>query len=132
VDAQVSTVVQFRAIDYGMENCSVALVSAAMDVELDVWALADDTAPPGRRLLDPRTLTWASRPERKAHVGVLRVAAAAADGASGETRTFACPSGSYHTLEIACASMHRCDVDILGVGHGASGAFPPFLFYCTP
>lgn len=125
---KVSTIVQFRAIDYGMENCSLALTptsaggSALADVDLDVWTLADAPQRPGRRLnanLDVRTLTWASRPPRKEHVGVLKVV-------GGETRMFTCPSGSYHTLEITCA-MRGCDVDILGVGHGESGAFPPFL-----
>jgi hypothetical protein len=122
--------VQFRAIDYGMENCSLVLApsaegAAAADVELDVWALADAPQRPGRRLnanLDVRTLTWASRPARKEHVGVLK----AVGGAPGETRMFACPSGSYHTLEIACVT-HGCDVDILGVGHGESGASLFFL-----
>jgi len=106
-----------------MENCSLALAEGAakvVDVELDVWALADAPRRPGRRNLDVRTLTWASRPARKEHVGVLSVVG----GASlGETRTFACPSGSYHTLEIACATMRGCDVDILGVGHGESGIY---------
>ncbi|KAH9163298.1 hypothetical protein EDB89DRAFT_1912752 [Lactarius sanguifluus] len=116
VTGDVSTVVQFRAIDYGMENCSLALApsegAAGVDVELDVWALADAPRLPGRRLnanLDVRTLTWASRPERKEHIG--------------ETRMFACPSGSYHTLEIACATTRGCDIDILGVGHGESGIY---------
>ena len=118
---------QFRAIDYGMENCSLALAegaAAGLDVELDVWELAE--AP--RRLnsnLDVRTLTWASRPARKEHIGVLSVIG----GILGETRTFACSSGSYHTLEIACATMRGCDVDILGVGHGESGATPSFFYY---
>ena len=123
---------QFRAIDYGMENCSLALAPSAegplVDVELDVWALAGAPRRPGRRLnsnLDVRTLTWASRPARKEHVGVLSVVG----GASGETRTFACPSGSYHTLEIACARTRGCDVHILGIGHGESGA-PPFSIAC--
>lgn len=125
---KVSTIVQFRAIDYGMENCSLALTptsaegSALADVDLDVWTLADAPQRPGRRLnanLDVRTLTWASRPARKEHVGVLKVV-------GGETRMFTCPSGSYHTLEIACATR-GCDVDILGVGHGESGAFLPVL-----
>ena len=134
---KVSTIVQFRAIDYGMENCSLALApapsaegaAAAVDIELDVWALADAPRRPGRRLnanLDVRTLTWASRPERKEHIGMLSMIG----GAPGETRVFACPSGSYHTLEIACATTRGCDVDILGVGHGESGVFPPFSFTC--
>lgn len=132
---KVSTVVQFRAIDYGMENCSLALApapsaegAAAADVELDVWALADARRRPGQGLnanLDVRTLTWASRPARREHIGTLSVVG----GAPGETRMFACPSGSYHTLEIACATTGGCDVDILGIGHGQSGAFfPPFFF----
>ncbi|KAH9054102.1 hypothetical protein EDB87DRAFT_1689658 [Lactarius vividus] len=130
VTDDVSTVVQFRAIDYGMENCSLALAltpaaaegAAGVDVELDVWALADAPRRPGRRLnanLDVRTLTWASRPERKEHIGTLSVVG----GTSGETRMFACPSGSYHTLEIACATTRGCDIDILGVGHGESGIY---------
>lgn len=127
VTDDVSTVVQFRAIDYGMENCSLALApsaegAAGVDVELDVWALADAPRRPGRRLnanLDVRTLTWASRPERKEHIGTLSVVG----GSTGETRMFACPSGSYHTLEIACATTRGCDVDILGVGHGKSGIY---------
>lgn len=134
VTDDVSTIVQFRAIDYGMENCSLALAPTpsaegaappppADDVfELDVWALADAPRRPGRRLnanLDVRTLTWASRPARKEHIGTLSVAG----GAPGETRMFACPSGSYHTLEIACATTRGCDVDILGVGHVESGIY---------
>ncbi|KAI9439480.1 hypothetical protein BJY52DRAFT_1321989 [Lactarius psammicola] len=129
VTDDVSTIVQFRAIDYGMENCSLALVpapsaegAAVVNFELDVWTLTDAPRRPGRRLntnLDVRTLTWASRPERKEHIGMLSVI----DGASGETPTFACPSGSYHTLEIACATTRGCDVDILGVGHGESGVY---------
>ncbi|KAH9160566.1 hypothetical protein EDB89DRAFT_2081704 [Lactarius sanguifluus] len=123
---KVSTVVQFRAIDYGMENCSFALApsegAAGVVIELDVWALADAPRRPGRRLnanLDVRTLTWASRPERKEHIGTLSVVG----GSPGETRMFACPSGSYHTLEIACATTRGCDIDILGVGHGESGIY---------
>ena len=110
-----------------MENCSLALAGApAGDVELDVWALADAPRRPGRRLnanLDVRTLTWASRPARKEHIGVLGVVGGTP---GGETRMFACPSGSYHTLEIGCATTRGCDVDILGVGHGQSGAFTSF------
>jgi len=123
----VSTIVQFRAIDYGMENCSLTLAPAAegatlADVKLDVWALEDTPQKSDRRLnanLDVRTLTWASRPARKEHVGVLSVVG----GSPGETRMFTCLSGSYHTLEIACATPHGCDVDLLGVGHGESGIY---------
>ncbi|KAI9433473.1 hypothetical protein H4582DRAFT_1819741 [Lactarius indigo] len=134
----VSTIVQFRAIDYGMENCSLALApppaaaegATPVDVELDVWALADAPRRPGRRLnanLDVRTLTWASRPERKERIGTLSVVG----GVPGETRTFVCPSGSYHTLEIACATARGCDVDILGVGHGESGTLPLFSIHSS-
>ncbi|KAI0262320.1 hypothetical protein BC834DRAFT_891824 [Gloeopeniophorella convolvens] len=126
----VSTIAQFRAIDYGMENCTLALVLPggaaeagaepepepdAGELELDVWAL--EAAP---RLNAP-ALTWATRPPRRTHVGALRVRRGG--GRAGETPAFACDAGSWHTFEVSCAAGPGCAVDVLGVGLEGSGLY---------
>ncbi|KAI0043697.1 hypothetical protein FA95DRAFT_1681706 [Auriscalpium vulgare] len=58
VTPQVSTVVQFRTIDYGMENCTLVVdfPHASFAATLHVWRLDA----PAR--LDMRSLTYSSRP----------------------------------------------------------------------
>ncbi|KAI0043705.1 hypothetical protein FA95DRAFT_1609153 [Auriscalpium vulgare] len=117
VTPQVSTVVQFRAIDYGMENCTVVVdfPPAPPALTLDVWRLDA----PAR--LDMRSLTYSSRPRRAELVGsVTRHASAslAERHLGGKTvlPPFDCPSGSYHTFEMACAAGSDCDLDFVMSG----------------
>ncbi|KAI0067446.1 hypothetical protein BV25DRAFT_1819784 [Artomyces pyxidatus] len=116
VSPEISTIVQFRAIDYGMENCTLTLALPAphSDVQLDVWALSTSTR------LDVRTLSWKTRPPRTERVGH-------ATNLIGEVTftPFQCSSGSYHTFEVSCATGGDCAVDftIRGGGRDMTGLY---------
>ncbi|KAK0226226.1 hypothetical protein IW262DRAFT_752110 [Armillaria fumosa] len=107
VNDEVSTIAQFRALDFGMENCTIAIAtpshSAYADimtgdaVSLDVWSI-----PHAARKLNMNLLV--------SRAGL------------SQTPAFSCASGSYHTFEIMC-SEPGCSVDIVGAGDKASGLF---------
>jgi hypothetical protein len=125
VTSQISTIAQFRVIDYGMESCSLAIttppkndtagiISSSLDlpVSLEVWTL------PTKHKLDLAKLTWATRPQPRTHVGTLAIS----HGATYHMPRFECRSGSYQTFELSCSSPN-CHIDIMGVGKGQSGLY---------
>ena len=113
---QVHTVAQFRALDFGMEECSlvIQLPGNGDRVEskepflfhplsaLDVFRL--DAPKP----LDVRKLSYSTRPQRREQVATVT------PRAGGETPVarFPCVWGSLHTFEVACSSSSDCLVDI--------------------
>ena len=109
---QTHTVLQFRAIDFGMERCALVLrlpdvgeldMSIANNTILDVCAL--DT----QGMLDPRVLSWATRPSCYRHVGVL----APRPGGEVQLPDFPCPWGSLHSYGVSCASgAPDCGIDV--------------------
>ncbi|KAI0056951.1 hypothetical protein BV25DRAFT_1920588 [Artomyces pyxidatus] len=128
VSPEVSTIVQFRVMDYGMENCSLVLTippaaENGTDIlvsdlredqaRVDVWALSTS------KRLDPQTLTWKTCPTRAAHVGML----AASYNETHELPSFACRSGSYQAFELSCAGS-GCGLDITALnGQTAVGLY---------
>ncbi|KAF9809791.1 hypothetical protein IEO21_07266 [Rhodonia placenta] len=114
VSSNVHTILQFRAMDYGMERCALALrLPSDRDkqdwapgngpVSVDVCALGVD------RPLDPRALSWASRPSCREPFGTLTA------GPGEETRlpAFPCSWGTLYTYEVACASESPdCQLDV--------------------
>ncbi|KAI0056934.1 hypothetical protein BV25DRAFT_1920577 [Artomyces pyxidatus] len=127
VSPEVSTIVQFRAMDYGMENCSLALTipppeedSADVIVSelredkarVDVWALSTSSR------LDLQMLSLKTRPPRAAHVGVL----AASYNETHQLPSFSCRSGSYHAFELSCAGS-GCGLDITVLSQTAVGLY---------
>jgi len=129
VTSEISTVVQFRILDFGMESCSLAITiprsnkdfgpmitssSQNRTVNLDIWAL------PTKRKLDLRTLSWTTRPQPRVYIGALAVTYD--DSHTDQTPRFACQSGSYQTFEIGCSSAD-CHMDIWSTGKAASGLY---------
>lgn len=123
MESKISTIAQFRVIDYGMESCSLAIttppkndtasiISSSLDlpVSLEVWRLAT------KHKLDVARLTWATRPQPRTHVGTLAIS----HGTTYHMPRFECRSGSYQTFELSCSSPN-CHIDIMGVGKGQSG-----------
>ncbi|KAJ7100846.1 hypothetical protein B0H15DRAFT_817501 [Mycena belliarum] len=128
-----STLTQFRTVDWGMETCVLTLalnssVSTSPPL-LDVWTL-DSDAP-----LNVSTLSWDTRPGRKALLGPLKLANTAdgrrrdysvADSLVGaptpppaeegrprlESPSFPCPVRALFTFEVVCAGG-PCAVELL-------------------
>ncbi|KAK0486109.1 hypothetical protein IW261DRAFT_1453804 [Armillaria novae-zelandiae] len=123
VNNELSTIAQFRVLDFGMENCTVAIAtpshSAYIDVmfgdavSLDVWSI-----PHATRKLNMKSVSYSSLSATRSFLGSLLVSP---EGLS-QTPAFNCGSGSYHTFEINC-SHPGCSVDIVGTGDKASGLF---------
>ncbi|EJD46608.1 hypothetical protein AURDEDRAFT_113660 [Auricularia subglabra TFB-10046 SS5] len=96
-----NTVIQFRARDWGMENCVLHLAVAPgspSGTVIDIWDLGS-----GAELLPH--ISWATAPPR---VGDKPMATARLG--VGETVPFHCPQSSFPTFELACADAN-CFVD---------------------
>lgn len=102
VSPEVSSVAQFRAIDFGFENCSLRF-SLKPPVQhnvtvgpnpstISVWLLDS----PSR--INVQQLSWANRPPR------LRLldAVVLSYGSLEETQSIRCPWGSFQTFEFSC------------------------------
>ncbi|KAN0129145.1 hypothetical protein V8E53_013016 [Lactarius tabidus] len=111
----ISTFVQFRALDYGMENCSLALRipefgSEAMEIArvgstIDVWSLAVDAK------VDLRTLSYRTLPRRIVKVGSFTPKY----NMTEQLPSFSCESGTYYAFLLACpqgALRDDCWVDV--------------------
>ncbi|KAJ7100371.1 hypothetical protein C8R44DRAFT_809765 [Mycena epipterygia] len=110
VQSGVSTIFQFRTIDFGMETCVLTLATNASasvsprPFTLAVWTLT--TPAP----LSPHTLSWDTRPSRRELLATLPFTFT--PGAStNELRTpeFACPARTLLTFEVACAEGGKED-----------------------
>ncbi|PBK61798.1 hypothetical protein ARMSODRAFT_1025344 [Armillaria solidipes] len=118
---QLTTIVQFRTRDYGLENCSFAFKSPNPDSFKRV-AISDDqnilngitsikisTIPVDRRLRT-KSLSWRSIPSARMHVGSLNISTS---GLTVEGSPFYCPSSVYHTFELSCVH-YPCYLDLIG------------------
>ncbi|KAH8991481.1 hypothetical protein EDB86DRAFT_1607487 [Lactarius hatsudake] len=126
VEPEISTFVQFRALDYGMENCSLALRipeygSDAMEIArvgstLDVWSLAVDSK------VDLRTLSYRTLPRRVDKVGSFAPRYNTTERLPG----FACESGTYHAFLLTCprgARKEDCWVDVTSIKEKPVGLY---------
>ncbi len=117
VSTKVSTIVQFRNLDYAMESCilnfSVPVETAGFhpDVSLapssiiDVWTLADS----GELAQDIRGRDILARaPARRTLLATLPFPASG----SQQSKAFHCPSGAFTALELVCShTAPACRVD---------------------
>ncbi|TFK50663.1 hypothetical protein OE88DRAFT_282959 [Heliocybe sulcata] len=106
ISSVVSTVVQFRALDFGMEDCELS-IALPSDVEgknislprtgstndVDIWHLG------GHDPIDAKKLSWSTRPDR-----VRKIATVDLQAGTLFSQRFHCHQDSVHLLEIACAS----------------------------
>ncbi|KAF8266924.1 hypothetical protein EI94DRAFT_1802324 [Lactarius quietus] len=106
---------EFRALDYGMENCSLALTipeygSEAMEIArvgstIDVWSLAVDDK------VDLQTLSYGTLPPRIGKVGSFTPRY----NTTEQLPSFTCESGTYYAFLLACPQGSRkddCWVDV--------------------
>ncbi|KJA15119.1 hypothetical protein HYPSUDRAFT_92069 [Hypholoma sublateritium FD-334 SS-4] len=111
VTREISTIAEFFATDYGMENCSITLTIPEAPFErheetiFDVWALKSD------RTLDIRRLNWNSKPPRGKHLGTF----SAIGPSTQQTPLYTCPSGTYQHVEMSCR-QGPCHMHILASG----------------
>ncbi|GJE92370.1 hypothetical protein PsYK624_085240 [Phanerochaete sordida] len=112
VNATTNTVIQFRTIDYGMEDCVLTLDLPARGQALegnstfllypasqfDVF-LADTS-----KMLKPKTLSWRTKPSSLSFFATFTPHA----GERTFISRFRCPRGSLFTFEFACADQSPC------------------------
>jgi len=122
VTPQVSTIAQFRVMDYGMENCSLTFRTPSPadqasqpatnvtisgfdtpdSAEIDVWLLATDEK------VDLNKLSWANKPSRDRQIGTLSLS----PGTIAALPGLSCRSGTYLVFELACTAPD-CFVDVV-------------------
>jgi len=100
VTSEVSTVVEFRAIDFKMEQCELTVATppaSATNVTLglgsntvDIWKMAADFP------LNGKVLTWNTRPARQSKVGTIVIT-----HGMNYTHRFPCPSDTLHVFEFS-------------------------------
>ncbi|KAJ7028060.1 hypothetical protein C8F04DRAFT_69279 [Mycena alexandri] len=117
----ISTIIQFRVQDFGMERCTLNLTTpAAMAGDavdhghihdraptetskglVELWQLKLD------RCIDPTALSWSTRPRRSHLLATWDVSHRSNVG----TLDFVCASRSIMSFELACAGEGACQVD---------------------
>ncbi|TFK82237.1 hypothetical protein K466DRAFT_578243 [Polyporus arcularius HHB13444] len=115
VTPNVHTIVQFRAIDFGMEDCRLVFTLPKLGAQLedhasfsmhpssrfDVFRLAVE------RPIDVKKLSYRTKPKVAEKVATLQARM------DGDTliHQFPCPWSSLHVFEVACAEGSECMVD---------------------
>ncbi|KAI0057084.1 hypothetical protein BV25DRAFT_1813035, partial [Artomyces pyxidatus] len=118
VDRRTRSLFQFRALDFGMEDCALVVrvpTSTRTRVEspepylLDApSALSVCRVDAPQRPLDIRALSYASSPRCVETVGE-----SSEDGLEIVVARFGCPWGSIHTFEVGCKEGEgACRVDV--------------------
>ncbi|RPD54569.1 hypothetical protein L226DRAFT_575131 [Lentinus tigrinus ALCF2SS1-7] len=116
VTPNIHTIVQFRAIDFGMEDCRLVFTFPKLGVPLEehasfsmdpssrfhVFRLAVD------RPIDVKKLSYRTKPKAAEKIATLQ---AQVDGDTLIHR-FPCPWSSLHVFEVACAEGSECMVDV--------------------
>ncbi|PBK76489.1 hypothetical protein ARMSODRAFT_999055 [Armillaria solidipes] len=116
VSSEVSMILQFRVMDFGMEHCTLmGAIPSAADLErsaksvpvvssetakIEVWFLDDNDVQ-----LNAETLSYSKRPRRKALAGVW---GATTDQRVQISDTFECSSRSLLTFEFVCTEPECC------------------------
>uniref|UniRef100_A0A8H7Y8W4 Ubiquitin 3 binding protein But2 C-terminal domain-containing protein n=1 Tax=Psilocybe cubensis TaxID=181762 RepID=A0A8H7Y8W4_PSICU len=107
VSSEISTIVEFRVIDYGMENCNLSLnipsnnatdqVTIASEGNLEIWQIGDINT-----RIDRSNISWNFRPKRTRFIASTSVQY----GTSKQFESFRCVSGTHLTFELACTGCH--------------------------
>ncbi|KAF8466073.1 hypothetical protein DFH94DRAFT_781694 [Russula ochroleuca] len=127
VDPEISTFVQFRALDYGMENCSLGLLIPEYDSDdameiahigttIDIWSLAVNSK------VDLLKLSYNALPRRISQVGSFTPRYNIAE----QLPSFACESGTYHAFLLTCpegAHKEDCWLDVTSTKEELVGVY---------
>ena len=113
---QVHTIVQYRAIDFGMEDCRLVFTLPALGMPLEDHA-SFSMRPQSRfdvfrlavgRPLNTKVLSYRTKPKISEKIATLQ---AHLDGET-EIYRFPCPRASLHVFEVACAEGSDCFLDV--------------------
>ncbi|KAI0649023.1 hypothetical protein C8Q79DRAFT_487874 [Trametes meyenii] len=116
VSKQVSTVVQFRNLDYAMERCILNIslpvgnpdfnpdISVSESSQVDVWIL-DNAA----ELAQDIRGTLGGAPSRRTLLATLPFPTS---GGWRRSPEFHCPSGAFTTLELSCSIAYNTDCQV--------------------
>ncbi|RDX40722.1 hypothetical protein OH76DRAFT_308685 [Lentinus brumalis] len=131
VTPKVHTIVQFRAIDFGMEDCRLVFTLPKLGAQLedhasfsmhpasrfDVFRLAVE------RPIDVKKLSYRTKPKVAEKVATLQARM------DGDTliHQFPCPWSSLHVFEVACAEGSECMVDTWSSQNATYGESSPHL-----
>ncbi|KAL5513572.1 hypothetical protein ACEPAH_3971 [Sanghuangporus vaninii] len=102
----MSSISQFRAVDYGFENCSLS-IALQSDPSQEVFShgmLVDIWALDGSSKLDPGHLSWNSRPRRKL---LLESVEFRQNVTISLRQNWICKWGSMQTFEFVCSNQSR-------------------------
>ena len=112
-------------MDFGMENCSLAItVPEGTDTRDTVtssegkFAVVDIHQIEVRKKLNLRTLSRSRLPPERKYIESLLVSY----GKTAETGVFPCHSRSYQTFEITCQTPD-CHIDVMGNDSDESGVY---------
>jgi len=96
VTPTISTIVEFRSIDWGMEDCELHLSLPSGDASSTVVLYQLNQT----HTTDLATLSYETRPPRQAELGTFQPSV---EGTAWQHR-FACPTDTILTFELACSS----------------------------
>lgn len=120
----MSTVAQFRTLDWGMENCTIEIVLPPTTTDTTTLKQIHDPSTLSLWLLDPsgeldvKRLSYSTKPARVASLGRLTVTS----GMNVTSMGFICPRDAFPTIEVECASA-QCAVDVIHTGRSEGGAY---------
>ena len=113
INIQISTVMQVRTLDYGMEDCRIAVTlpppreldsilseTQGASPSLNIWLL-DST-----KRADLRQMTYRTRPARVRQLGAFDIT----KGGNGTTEGYDCASGMPYYVELECVG-DGCELD---------------------
>ncbi|KAF8489952.1 hypothetical protein BU17DRAFT_53329, partial [Hysterangium stoloniferum] len=138
ISSDIHTIVQFRAIDFGMESCTLSLrlppqhisttygYNVSKELTINVCNL-NANGP-----LNIHRTTWRNRPACQFNIGqfIGRPGHTVSLSTGGEAYVFPCVWGSFHTFELSCSdATPDCAVDVWSNQNDTWGAWRLVLMF---
>ncbi|KAM5545841.1 hypothetical protein V8D89_000879 [Ganoderma adspersum] len=116
VSPSVHTIAQVRALDFGMEECSLVIqlpgngdrIEGNEPFRFNQLSVFDVYRLNAPKPLDVRKLSYSTKPPVKERVASLKLKG----GEENLVTTFPCPWGTLHTFEVVCDESSDCLLDI--------------------
>ncbi|KAF9479330.1 hypothetical protein BDN70DRAFT_984119 [Pholiota conissans] len=105
-------------MDYGMENCTIALSfppvgsTSFQNSTVDVWLLESE------RGIDFSHLNWNSKPIRQLSLGTF----ISIQNSTQQTMGYSCKTGTTQIIELSCRAVD-CNIHVPAGGHDAIGLY---------
>ncbi|KAI1782600.1 hypothetical protein LXA43DRAFT_1103694 [Ganoderma leucocontextum] len=116
VAPNVHTIAQLRALDFGMEECSLVIqlpghgdrIEGKEPFRFNQLSAFDVYRLDAPKPLDVRKLSYSTKPPAQERVASLVLKS----GEENLVTTFPCPWGTLHTFEVVCGEGSNCLLDI--------------------